>query len=151
MLVVASSSEAGTSVRPLRDPPRDWAAGYERVYRQLARAADQVAVLLDNPWPKDDPVECAASRPLRLRGCEPDQRDAVKDPTRREAGRQGARRAGAAVVDPKPWLCPRSGGCPVAVGDTFVYRDESHLAESYVEALAPVLRQELRKQGATGD
>ncbi|MFE5122819.1 SGNH hydrolase domain-containing protein [Streptomyces sp. NPDC056669] len=102
-------------------------------------------------WPKDDPVECAASRPLRLRGCEPDQRDAVKDPTRREAGRQGARRAGAAVVDPKPWLCPRSGGCPVAVGDTFVYRDESHLAESYVEALAPVLRQELRKQGVTGD
>ncbi|AEM85538.1 acyltransferase family protein [Streptomyces violaceusniger] len=151
MLVVASSSEAGTSVRPLRDPLREWAAGYERVYRQLARAADHVAVLLDNPWPKDDPVECAASRPLRLRGCEPDQRDAVKDPTRREANRQGARRAGAAVVDPKPWLCPRSGGCPVAVGDTFVYRDESHLAETYVEALAPVLRQELRKPGLTGD
>ncbi len=75
----------------------------------------------------------------------------LKDPTRREANRQGAHRAGAAVVDPKPWLCPRSGGCPVVVGDTFVYRDESHLAESYAEALAPVLRQELRKQGMTGD
>jgi transposase-like protein len=32
--------------------------------------------------------------------------------TRREANRQGARHAGAAVVDPKPWLCPGTGRCP---------------------------------------
>jgi hypothetical protein len=54
------------------------------------------------------------------------------------------------VIDPEPWLCPRSGRCPVAVDDTFVYRDESHLAESYAGALAPVLGQELRKLGLAG-
>ncbi|MFD7409420.1 hypothetical protein ACFV7R_43910 [Streptomyces sp. NPDC059866] len=39
---------------------------------------------------------------------------------------------------------------PRVVGDTFVYRDESHVAESYAEALTPVLRQELRKPGMLG-
>ncbi|WP_405972521.1 acyltransferase family protein [Streptomyces sp. NBC_00988] len=116
----------------------------------LLRAADHVAVLLDTPWPDGDPVECAATHPLRLAKCEPDQRDAIKDPTLREASRQGARRAGATVIDPEPWLCPRSGRCPVVVDDTFVYRDESHMAETYAGALAPVLGQELEKLGFVG-
>lgn len=144
MLVVASSSEAATPVKRMKDPLRGWTAAYERVFRRLADDAEHVAVLLDNPWPKDDPVECAASHPLRLDRCEQDRRDAVKDPTRREATRRAAVRAGAAVVDPRPWLCPPAGTCPLVVGDTFAYRDESHVAESYAEALTPVLWQELR-------
>ncbi|MGY1503586.1 acyltransferase family protein [Streptomyces sp. QTS52] len=150
MLVVASSSEAATPLKPMRNPLRDWTAGYARVYERLARAADHLAVLLDTPWPNGDPVECAATHPLRLEECEPDQRDAIKDPTLREANRQGALRAGATVIDPKPWLCPRSGYCPVVVGDTFVYRDESHMAETFAGALAPVLQQELGKVGLVG-
>lgn len=150
MLVVASSSEVATPLKPMKDPRRDWTAGYARVYDRLARAADHVAVLLDTPWPNGDPVECAATHPLRLEKCEPDQRDAIKDPALREANRQGAQRAGATVIDPEPWLCPRSGRCPVVVGDTFVYRDESHMAETYAGALAPVLGQELRKLGLVG-
>ena len=149
MLVLASSSEVAKPAKPMKDPLEDWTAGYARVYERLARAADQVAVLLDTPWPnaQDDPVECASTHPLRLDKCESDQSEAIKDPTRREANRQGALRAGATVIDPKPWLCPGSGNCPVAVRDTFVYRDESHLAETYAEALTPVLGQELREQG----
>ncbi|MEV5384459.1 acyltransferase family protein [Streptomyces sp. NPDC052721] len=147
ILVVVSSSEAGEPAEGVTDTPRSWAAGYERVYRRLVATAGHVAVLLDNPWPKGDAVECASSYPLRLGVCERDQSHAIKDPARREANRQGARRAGAAVIDPKPWLCPRSGRCPVVVGDTFVYRDESHMAESYAVALTPVLRQELQELG----
>ncbi|MFC9916288.1 SGNH hydrolase domain-containing protein [Streptomyces sp. NPDC059862] len=147
---MVSSSEAGESAKELKDLLQDWAAGYGSVYRRLVGAADHVVVLLDNPWPKNDAVECVSSYPLQLQDCEQDQRDAIKDPTRREANRQGARRAGAAVVDPKPWLCPGSGRCPRVVGDTFVYRDESHVADPYAEALTPVLRQELRKLGMLG-
>ena len=150
MLVLASSSEVATPLKPMKNPQRDWTAGYERVYARLTRAADHVAVLLDTPWPIGDPVECASAHPLSLRTCEPDQHDAIKNPTLREANRQGALRAGATVIDPKPWLCPRAGRCPVAVDDTFVYRDESHLAESYAGALAPVLDQELRRLGLVG-
>lgn len=147
MLVVASSSEVAAPFKPMQDPSAEWTAGYARVYDRLTRAADHVAVLLDTPWPRGDPVECASTHPLRLEKCERDQGDATKNRTLREANRKGAVRAGATVIDPKPWLCPSSGRCPVAVGDTFVYRDESHMAETYAEALTPVLGQELREQG----
>ncbi|MFD0312765.1 acyltransferase family protein [Streptomyces flavalbus] len=142
-LVVTSSSEAGTPAHRLDDPPREWTAGYERVFRRLTAAADRVVVLLDNPWPKGDPVECAARHPLRLRSCEHPAREAVRDPVRREATRRAGRHAGAVVVDPLRWLCSGGGRCPVVVGETFVYRDASHVAESYAAALAPVWEREL--------
>ncbi len=147
MLVVAASSEAAEPVHRMSDPSREWTRGYERVYRRLARDAGAVAVLLDSPWPKGDAVECAARHPLRLGECEADQRDAIRSPTLRKAGETAARRAGAEVVDPRPWLCPPRGGCPTVVADTFVYRDESHVAESYARALAPVVREAFRKLG----
>lgn len=43
-----------------------------------------------------------------------------------------------------------TGRCPLVVVDTFVYRDESHVAESCAEALTPVLRRELKKPGMLG-
>jgi peptidoglycan/LPS O-acetylase OafA/YrhL len=150
MLVVASSSEEATPVNRMEEPPREWTAGYERVYRRLTRDAGRVVVLLDNPWPRGDAVECAARHPLRLENCEADQRDVIRSPTLREAGERAALRTGAAVIDPKPWLCPQAGRCPVVVGDTFVYRDGSHVAESYAQALTPVLRQEIRELGIAG-
>ncbi|MEV7148947.1 acyltransferase family protein [Streptomyces sp. NPDC093084] len=137
-LVVTSSSEAAKPAHPLREPLRDWQSGYERVYRRLARDADHVLALLDTPWPRVDAVECAAGHPLDLPACEQDQRDAVKAPLLREASRRAAHRTGVALLDPKPWLCPTRGRCPLVVGDTFVYRDESHLAESYAKALTPL-------------
>ncbi|MFJ3306817.1 hypothetical protein ACIPSA_27560 [Streptomyces sp. NPDC086549] len=118
MLVVVSSSEAGKPAKELKDPLRDWATGCERVYRRPAGAADHVAALLDNLWPKSDAVERASGCPPHLNDCEQDQRDAVKDPIRQAADQEGVRRAGAGVIDPKPWQCRRSGRCPVAVGDT---------------------------------
>jgi hypothetical protein len=45
---------------------------------------------------------------------------------------------------PETLAVPRDGQVSLVVGDTFVYRDESHVTESYAEALTPVLRQELR-------
>lgn len=72
---------------------------------------------------------------------------------RDRAGGQGSRQeaeiteaaaaTGVSVVDPVPWLCGTGGGCPVVVADTFVYRDDSHLTESYAEAIAPVLDHEM--------
>ncbi len=146
-LVVAASSEAAEPVDRMADPAREWTAGYERVYRRLVHDAGRVAVLLDSPWPKGDAVECAARHPLRLGNCEADRREAIRSPVLREAAAAAARRTGAAVVDPAPWLCPRAGRCPAVVADTFVYRDESHVAEGYARALTPVLGQEIRDRG----
>lgn len=68
--------------------------------------------------------------------------DAVKDPGKKREITDAAAAADVSVIDPVPWLCG-TGGCPVVVGDTLVYRDDSHLSETYAEAVAPVLGREL--------
>ncbi|WP_431961590.1 SGNH hydrolase domain-containing protein [Actinacidiphila sp. bgisy160] len=77
--------------------------------------------------------------PLRLSRCTQRLPEATKDPVRRTAVRQAARAGGVTVIDPEPWLCAPDGTCRVAVGNVFVYRDDSHIADAYAEALAPVL------------
>jgi hypothetical protein len=138
-LVVVSSSEAGDPVHPEADARRQWTAGYRDVLAGLASSGARVAALLDTPWPPSDAVDCAAAHPLRLGRCAASRDGAVHDPVRREALRDAAREAGAAVVDPLPWLCAADGTCPVLAGDTLVYRDDSHLADRFAQSLAPVL------------
>ncbi|HEY1175682.1 MAG TPA: acyltransferase family protein, partial [Phytomonospora sp.] len=141
-LVVASSSDAGDLARP-GDPLAAWTSGYARTFAALAGSGARVAVLLDSAWPEGDAVECAARHPLELSACTADVPASLRDPLRRRAIRDAAGPAGVAVVDPVPWMCRGSGACPVVVGDTFVYRDDSHLAEAYAAAIAPVLGQRI--------
>jgi hypothetical protein len=65
------------------------------------------------------------------------------DQTRRDALRDAAKSTDVAVIDPQPWLCTPEGDCPVVVGNTVVYRDDSHMAETFVESLAPLLNDRL--------
>jgi hypothetical protein len=68
---------------------------------------------------------------------------AIHHELRRKATTDAAKSTGAWVIDPEPWLCTSGGNCPVAVENTLVYRDASHMAETYSEAIAPVLGQRL--------
>ncbi|MDT0342445.1 acyltransferase family protein [Streptomyces litchfieldiae] len=138
-LVIVSSSDAAEPAHPAADPARQWARGYQDTLGRLVDTGGEVAVMLDNPWPKWDGVECAAAYPLELDHCAGQLSGAFRDAERRELTREAARRAGVAVIDPAPWLCSPEGTCPVIVGDTAVYRDESHVNEAYAEAIAPVL------------
>ncbi|MFF3565876.1 acyltransferase family protein [Streptomyces sp. NPDC002574] len=138
-LVIASSSDAGTPDRPADDPLRQWTAGFEATYRALAQDGTRVVALLDTPWPQADAVDCAAAHPLHLDRCANHLPGAIRDPARGAAIRTAAQATGATVLDPTRWFCTDSGTCPVVVGDVFVYRDESHMADAYAEALAPVL------------
>ncbi len=49
------------------------------------------------------------------------------------------RAAGITVVDPVSWLCSATL-CPVIVGNTLVYRDDSHLTNTYSATLGPVIQ-----------
>ncbi|MGW2260580.1 acyltransferase family protein [Streptomyces sp. NPDC001780] len=138
-LVVVSSSDAGTPARPAGDPVRQWTSGFQDTFRALTATGTRVAALLDTPWPKVDAVDCAAAYPLRLGRCANHLPQAIRDERRQRAERTAAATTGVTVIDPTPWLCDALGNCPVVVGDRFVYRDDSHLAEGYAEALAPVL------------
>jgi peptidoglycan/LPS O-acetylase OafA/YrhL len=140
VLVVVSSSDAGDPARPAADPLRQWTTGFENTFRTLGATGTRVAALLDTPWPKGDPIDCAARNSLQLRACANHLPDATRDATRGLAIRTAASTTATTVIDPTPWLCaPHTGICPVVVADTAVYRDDSHLSEAYAEALAPVL------------
>jgi peptidoglycan/LPS O-acetylase OafA/YrhL len=142
-LVIASSSVVAALARPEPDPLRQWTAGYRDTFQKLHGTGAQLAVILDTPWPKEDAVECAASHPLRLDRCASSLPEAYQDQAQRKLAGDEARVAGAAVIEPAPWLCAPSGTCPVVVGNILVYRDSSHVSEGYAEALAPVLDQAL--------
>lgn len=138
-LIVVSSSDAGDLARPTADPLRQWTTGFENTFRNLSTAGVRVAALLDTPWPKGDPIDCAARNSLHLRACANSLPAAIRDATRGTALRSAASATATTVIDPTPWLCAPTGICPVVVADTAVYRDNSHLSEAYADALAPVL------------
>ncbi|MFD7284748.1 acyltransferase family protein [Streptomyces sp. NPDC059863] len=144
-LVIASSSDAGTLADTGLDPLQEWTAGYRTTFQRLTATGARVIEVLDTPWPEADAVDCAASYPLRLTTCATDTTKAFRDPTRRKASRAAAASSGVNVIDPEPWFCAPNGDCPIVVDDTLVYRDESHIAETYAEAIAPVLGDRLSR------
>ncbi|MFF7213704.1 acyltransferase family protein [Streptomyces sp. NPDC008238] len=138
-LVVAASSDAADLAGPSGDPRARWTEGFERTYRELRASGAEVLAVEDTPWPDADAVECAGEHPLELRRCASEIGRAVRDPDKKREITEAAAATGVTVLDPAPWLCGAGGVCPVVVDDTFVYRDDSHLSESYAEAIAPVL------------
>ncbi|WP_307783886.1 SGNH hydrolase domain-containing protein [Streptomyces spinoverrucosus] len=83
------------------------------------------------------------SNPENLSSCARDRSEADKNAAVTSAIKAAAKAENVPVVDPTPWVCAPSGTCPVLVGNTMVYRDAGHLADDYVEALTPVLEDEL--------
>ncbi|WP_307835419.1 SGNH hydrolase domain-containing protein [Streptomyces adelaidensis] len=49
-----------------------------------------------------------------------------------------AKSSGATLIDPTLWLCAAKATA-LLVGNTVVYRDKSHISDTYAEAVAPVL------------
>ena len=138
-LVVVSSSDAGDAVHPESDLLQQWTTGYQDTFKALGTSGAKVTAILDTPWPKGDAVDCAAAHLLKVAQCTNKASRAIQDQTRRTATETAAASTGVSVIDPEPWLCNTGGDCPVVVGNTFVYRDDSHIADAYAEALAPVL------------
>ncbi|UIX35662.1 acyltransferase [Streptomyces sp. GQFP] len=149
-LVIVSSSDAGDPLHPEPDPVQQWTNGLRTTYEALGVSGAKVVALLDTPWPKTDAVDCAALYSLRLDRCTNRLPGAIRDGARRRATLDAAKVSGTAVIDPVPWLCTEGGDCPVLVGDTVVYRDDSHIADAYAEAVAPALGTRLTEALGTG-
>ncbi|KRV48120.1 acyltransferase [Wenjunlia vitaminophila] len=141
-LVITSNSNVA-KVYGGGDTAAAWGEGQARTYRQLQQGRTQVVTLLDNPWPKNNAADCAAEHPTNLSSCERDRSGADPQPEVTEAIRAAAAAEDVTVINPYDWVCAPSGNCPVVVGNTMVYRDYGHLADSYVEALVPVVEEEL--------
>ncbi|MFD6907895.1 acyltransferase family protein [Streptomyces sp. DSM 116494] len=141
-LVITSSSNSA-KLWGEGDTATEWGKGQAETYRILQQGPTRVLTLLDNPWPKNNAVDCAVAHPDNLSECARDRSEADPQPAVTKAIRAAAAAEDVTVIDPYDWVCAPSGNCPVLVGNTMVYRDYGHLADGFIEALTPVVEDEL--------
>ncbi|WP_203721579.1 acyltransferase family protein [Streptomyces coelicoflavus] len=125
------------------DTATEWGKGQAETYRRLHQDGIQVLTLLDNPWPKNNAVDCAVAHPNDLSACARSRSDADPKPDVTKALVAAAKAEDVTVIDPYDWVCAPSGNCPILVGNTMVYRDYGHLADGFVDALTPVVEDRL--------
>lgn len=118
-------------------------AGLERRWQQVTDLGVRVVVLLDNPAPPDEVYECVAENLDSLTTCAFDRAEGVERSAAPELS-AAAQALGdtVGVADMTPWVCPTDLCAPV-IGDVLVYRQGSHLTDTYVRSTAAMLRDEL--------
>ncbi len=106
--------------------------------RDLRATGAGVAFLRDTPFPGFNVLDCLARHPSKMSACAVSIAASRLTSAAREIDNRGARDGGALLIDPTGWLCT-ADGCPLVVGNTLVYRDWSHLSDTYARLLAPYL------------
>jgi peptidoglycan/LPS O-acetylase OafA/YrhL len=119
-----------------------WVAGVTTGVSTLVDMGAPVYVIEDTPYPKSDVPKCIAKNMTDTSACVLTPAEAYSDNDRRERSAAAAEAAGAHLIDPYRWFCS-SQGCPVIVGNTVVYTDNSHMSSTYSATLAEVLGKEL--------
>ncbi|RIQ20880.1 acyltransferase [Jiangella rhizosphaerae] len=113
------------------------------VWEGLEEAGRQVVVMIDNPNPSIDVMECVAEHPDELGECA-----FSRDDRERKGGGAAAqlpaleRADGISSVDLRDYICPGEA-CPAVIGNVLVYRRGSHLTATYVSTLTPRLDEAL--------
>ena len=118
-----------------------WANATLTTIRGLQASGANVEFLSDTPIPKQDVPTCLASNLNHVAPCELTRKNAYGSAlyaTRHQVMIDTLRAAGVRVVDPVNWLCS-SFVCPVVVGNHLVYRDSSHMTNTYSQFLWPMV------------
>jgi peptidoglycan/LPS O-acetylase OafA/YrhL len=122
-----------------------WADAWSVSFRRLHTAGIQVTFLEDTAKPPVDVPTCLSGHLLSAQECAGGQ-SAMSQWNRRGLIRAAAYGEGISVIDTLPWLCI-DAVCPPIVGNVLVYRDASHITDTYARALAPVLDRSLPSTG----
>jgi peptidoglycan/LPS O-acetylase OafA/YrhL len=140
-LVFVSDSEnvVGSSVTD-----EQWTDDTLRTLAALRSASHARIVLIqDDPVPAYDMPSCVAQHVDSLNACTFPVSKAYSYPSRHRALAAGVKAAGFEVVDPRPWICTATT-CPAVVGNLLVYRDDTHLTNTFSGWLAPMVAPLLR-------
>ncbi|MEZ5274496.1 MAG: SGNH hydrolase domain-containing protein [Ilumatobacteraceae bacterium] len=111
----------------------------------LTANGSRVVVLANTPTPRLEVPECVSTHRDDLTACTFPRSAGFLDDggSMALAARQ---LPGVAYVDVNAAICPGEP-CPVVVGRVMVYRDPSHLTDTYAQTLAPLLDAELSAAG----
>jgi len=116
-------------------------AGARRTLARLTRLADRVLVIGPTPVLPKASADCLASQRATMAACRAPLRSQVvaRD---RILGRATAA-TGAEYLRMLPWFCDAERTCPIVVRDRIVYRDATHITQTYAEHLQPVFARAL--------
>ena len=116
--------------------------GVVSAWSYLAEHGIPVVAILDNPDPRMSVYECVAEHPDDLAACTFD-RDAGVAHSGRPAQLEAAERVpGARTVDTLDLICPTDTCVPV-IGNVLVYRQTSHITDTYARSLTEPLAERL--------
>jgi hypothetical protein len=138
-LVIVSQSDSV----PGRTVSNDhWASTTLDTMQQLTAGGQRVEFLADTPYPKADVPTCVSEHLADVRACSVTRAQAYHASAlytdRHSQVVTTLEQARMKVIDPVDWICSGTT-CPVIVGDTLVYRDDSHISNTYSTELAPLL------------
>jgi peptidoglycan/LPS O-acetylase OafA/YrhL len=106
------------------------------LWAELEAAGREVVVVLDNPAPPFDVMECVSKHPQELSACAFPRAEGLgrsASTVQREALKQAP---GIDVIDMDRYFCPGER-CPAVIGNVLVYRRGSHVTSTYISTLAP--------------
>ncbi|MCA5892733.1 acyltransferase [Isoptericola sp. NEAU-Y5] len=114
-----------------------------RRWTALTDADIPLVVILDNPNPQGLTVyECVAENPDDLAACTFDRDQGIKESGAAAQAPAAEQVPGTQVVDMAPEICPGEECVPV-IGNVLVYRQTSHLTDTYAQTLIDPLREQL--------
>jgi len=125
-----------------RDPDQVWREGLDLTLAKVRPLATHVLLLGDSATPKADIPSCLASNLSNVPQCVASRSEAVR-PSRLQVERELAAQYDADFVPTSDWLCTDTA-CPVIVGNTLMYRDDSHITATASRLLAPYLEATVR-------
>jgi hypothetical protein len=104
----------------------------------------QVIVIANNPHPGMDVYECVAENPEKLSRCAFDRKAKLRASSHpvQYAAAEGL--DGVEIVDLFDAICPLSS-CPPVIGNVLIYREGSHLTDTFVRSLTPRLAEALNR------
>ncbi len=138
VVVMSTRTYAGNPLNIGGPADQAWAKALVDTARQLTGAGAKVVLIADTPDLRQVNVpQCVSANPLNLVKCQLDKAKAVNT-GRRSAASAALAAVNVRVIDPTPWFCTNTV-CPAIIGNTLVYRDDSHVSATYVKVLAPVL------------
>jgi hypothetical protein len=111
-------------------------------WQELADHDIPVLGILDNPSPGISVYECVAEHPDDLAACTFDKQTGIKSSSALQYLAAAERVPGTRTLDIRDAICPEETCVPV-IGGVLVYRQTSHITNTYAQSLKPVLEAEL--------